>query len=212
MKYYVRWKIIVKFQDQKTSEKVPTNVHIEPKAKKPQWNIDKEIKKELEDSATENIEEFVTQDLNFDDDFSNNTPPAIEIKKENNTNTITDVSDEFFNEEFEIFPLKKESPKEVKTTKAWSEQFSENHNGPSIQTDGQLPLQTNSNGDKVFKFYWLDAWEDRFLKPGVVYLFGKTYVNPSNKQAGCVSCCVVVKNVNRQIFLLPREYVSMNIY
>ncbi|XP_013168411.1 PREDICTED: DNA polymerase alpha catalytic subunit [Papilio xuthus] len=192
--------------ERKTNENTHTNVHTEPKPKKPEWNIDKEIKKELEDSATENIEEFITQDLNFDDDFSNNTPTNTEIKKETNTfNSVTDVCDEFFNEEFEIFPLKKESPKEVKTSN-WSEQFSENHNGPSIQTDGQLPLQTNSNGDKVFKFYWLDAWEDRFVKPGVVYLFGKTYVNPTNKQAGCVSCCVVVKNVNRQIFLLPREY------
>ncbi|CAG4963801.1 unnamed protein product [Parnassius apollo] len=187
-----------------------SNGHTKPK--KPEWNIDKEIKRELEDSATQNIEEFQTQEIDFDDDFSNNpTPvPRPEVKKEitSTADTITDVAEEFLNEEFEIFPVvDKEPPKELKTlSTTWTEQFNENQNVQSIQTDGQLPLQTNSNGEKVFKFYWLDAWEDRFVKPGVVYLFGKTYVDPSNKQAGCVSCCLVVKNVNRQLFLLPREY------
>lgn len=87
--------------------------------------------------------------------------------------------------------------------------MNENQTTSAIQTDGNLPLQTNENGDKVLRFYWLDAWEDRFVKPGVVYLFGKVYVNPSNTKEGCLSCCVVVKNVNRQLFLLPREFVSI---
>lgn len=138
-----------------------------------------------------------------------------DVKKENipsSVNTITDVAQEFLNDDFEIFSeLKKESPKakELKPlTSNWSEQGMDNQVTASVQTDGQLPLQTNENGENILKFYWLDAWEDRFVKPGVVYLFGKVYVNPSNKKAGCVSCCLVVKNVNRQLFLLPREYVS----
>lgn len=124
--------------------------------------------------------------------------------------TITDVAEEFLNEEFEIFPTKKESPKELKPlTSTWPDQMCENQVLSSVHVDAQLPLQTNENGDKVMKFYWLDAWEDRFVKPGVVYLFGKVYVNPSKKREGAISCCLVVKNVNRQIFLLPREYVSI---
>lgn len=142
-------------------------------------------------------------------------PKAPDVKKENMTisvNTITDVAQEFVNDDFEIFSKsKKVSPKkkELKSlTSNWSEQVMDNQVTASVQIDGQLPLQTNENGEKILKFYWLDAWEDRFIKPGVVYLFGKVYANPSNKKAGCVSCCLVVKNVNRQLFLLPREYVS----
>lgn len=182
---------------------------------KHEWKIDKEIKQELDDSATQNIEEFQTQDIDFDDDFSNHaTTPTVEVKPEapSNTTTERDVAEEFLNEEFDIFsPLPKKLHKEVKPlTSTWSEQMGDNQATVTVQTDGQLPLQTNDDGEKVLKFYWLDAWEDRFVKPGVVYLFGKVYVNPSNKKAGCVSCCLVVKNVNRQMFLLPREYVGLN--
>lgn len=140
---------------------------------------------------------------------------APNVEKENITSsvtTITDVVQEFLNDDFEIFSEpKKESPKEKELkplTSNWSEQGMDNQVTASVQTDGQLPLQTSENGEKILKFYWLDAWEDRFVKPGVVYLFGKVHLNPSNKKAGYISCCLVVKNVNRQLFLLPREYVS----
>ncbi|XP_046970891.1 DNA polymerase alpha catalytic subunit [Vanessa cardui] len=183
-----------------------SNGHV---AKKSEWKIDKEIKKELEDSATQNIEEFQTQEINFDDDFSNDAALCAvpEVKEETPTvsNTITDVAEEFLNEDFEIFPTKKE-PKELKPLSSnWADQ-NQNQVVSTVQTDGQLPLQTNKEGEKVLKFYWLDAWEDRFVKPGVIYLFGKVYVNPANKKAGCASCCLVIKNVDRQLFLLPREY------
>lgn len=185
------------------------------KIKKPEWNIEKEIKQELNETLTPNIEEFETQDIDFDDDFSNDAKTS-QVKNEpvstgtSTENPTTDITDEFFNDEFEIFPLpKKETTKELKPlTSTWPEQGGDNQTVSSVQSDGQLPLQTNETGEKVLRFYWLDAWEDRFVKPGVIYLFGKVYVDPSNKKAGCVSCCLVVKNVNRQIFLLPREYVS----
>ncbi|XP_026726379.1 DNA polymerase alpha catalytic subunit [Trichoplusia ni] len=194
---------------QKSESPKPTK----PTLKKPEWKIDREIKQEVEDSATQNIEEFTdTQDINFDDDFSNDAAPApqaVEVKSEilpSTGETITDVAEEFLNEDFEIFAVKKESPKELKPlTSTWSEQMGENQAVATVSLD-QLPLQTKENGDKYLKFYWLDAWEDRFVKPGVVYLFGKVYVNPSNKKEGSASCCLVVKNVNRQLFLLPREY------
>ena len=186
-----------------------------PTPKKPEWKIDREINQELEDSATHNIEHFQTQDLDFDDDFSNDAAPKPEeVKKEtipSTAETIGDVAEEFLNEDFDIFPAKKESPKQLKPlTSTWSDQMGENQVAAMVQLDGPLPLHTNENGEKVLRFYWLDAWEDRFVKPGVVFLFGKVYANPSNKKAGCVSCCLVVRNVNRQMFLLPREYVSID--
>lgn len=51
----------------------------------------------------------------------------------------------------------------------------------------------------------MDAFEDIFKQPGVVFLFGK--VKPVNLDT-YVSCCVVVKNIERRIFLLPRNAVS----
>lgn len=183
-------------------------------SKNAKWNINPEIKQEVEDTATQNIEEFHSLDIDLGDDFSNE--PITNVKEEIPTteNTLTDVADEFLNEDFEIFSAPKTaSPKELKPlTSSWSEQMGTNQDIALVQSDGQLPLQVNENGEKYLRFYWLDAWEDRFVKPGVVYLFGKVYVNPSNKKAGCVSCCIVVKNVNRQMFLLPREYVSIDYY
>lgn len=208
------------FQEQDPHIETDTKPHLtvkplvdKPLPKKTGWTIEKEIKKELEDSATQNIEEIHTQDIDFDDDFSNGATTPTEVKKEEapSSNTITDVAEEFLNDDFKIFsPFKKQSPKQLKPLASnWSELANENQVTASIQTDGKLPLQSNENKEKILKFYWLDAWEDRFVKPGVVYLFGKVYVNPSNKKEGCVSCCLVVKNVNRQLFLLPREYVSI---
>nr|XP_006813201.1 PREDICTED: DNA polymerase alpha catalytic subunit-like [Saccoglossus kowalevskii] len=65
-----------------------------------------------------------------------------------------------------------------------------------------LPLTTNDDGDQVFRFYWFDAYEDHYKQPGIVYLFGKVWI----ESAKChVSCCVAVKNIERRVYLLPRE-------
>jgi len=37
---------------------------------------------------------------------------------------------------------------------------------------------------------------------GVVYLFGKVYVEDAKAY---VSCCVVVKDIPRRVYFLPRE-------
>ena len=62
---------------------------------------------------------------------------------------------------------------------------------------------------KVFRFYWLDAYEDSYKQPGTVYLFGKSFADSIKKY---VSCCLVVKNIDRKIFLLPREKVGIGGY
>lgn len=57
---------------------------------------------------------------------------------------------------------------------------------------------------EVFRFYYLDAYENPYKNPGTVYLFGKTYI-PSH-DIYC-SCCVMVHCIPRRIYLLPRKYV-----
>lgn len=73
-----------------------------------------------------------------------------------------------------------------------------------VQVDSsQLPLVEGPEGEMVFRFYWLDAFEDQYSRPGVVFLFGKVWI----ESAKChVSCCVTVKNIERTMYLLPREF------
>ncbi|XP_020388539.2 DNA polymerase alpha catalytic subunit [Rhincodon typus] len=72
-----------------------------------------------------------------------------------------------------------------------------------VQVDaGRLPLVTGLEGEQVFRFYWVDAYEDQYHQPGVVYLFGKVWIESAKTH---VSCCVAVKNIQRTIYLLPRE-------
>ncbi|XP_037549936.1 DNA polymerase alpha catalytic subunit-like [Nematolebias whitei] len=73
-----------------------------------------------------------------------------------------------------------------------------------VQVDSsQLPLVEDADGEQVFRFYWLDAFEDPYIQPGVVYLFGKVWIESAKFH---VSCCVAVKNIERTMYLLPREY------
>lgn len=60
--------------------------------------------------------------------------------------------------------------------------------------------------EEVFRFYYLDAYENPYKNPGTVYLFGKTYV--PNHDVYC-SCCVMVHCIPRRIYLLPRKYVRI---
>ncbi|XP_051969816.1 DNA polymerase alpha catalytic subunit-like isoform X2 [Xyrauchen texanus] len=73
-----------------------------------------------------------------------------------------------------------------------------------VQVDSsQLPLVEGPDGEMFFRFYWLDAFEDQYSQPGVVYLFGKVWIESAEAH---VSCCVAVKNIERTMYLLPREH------
>ena len=68
--------------------------------------------------------------------------------------------------------------------------------------DGTLNLDEESR----LPMYLIDAHEE-IAHPGTVYLFGKTPVG-DNQYA---SCCVVVKSVNRTVFVVPKEPISLPI-
>lgn len=93
-------------------------------------------------------------------------------------------------------------------SKAWDDDFTQ----VTLETDTKednvnltLPLITDKDGDKILRFFWWDASEDPIRQPGTVYLYGKVFCD-NIKQF--VSCCVVVKNIPKRVFVLPREYVS----
>ncbi|CAG0901514.1 unnamed protein product [Darwinula stevensoni] len=70
---------------------------------------------------------------------------------------------------------------------------------PVAINQGTLPFLMNDDGKKVLHFFWLDATEEPFTQPGVVYLFGKVQVEGEN-----VSACIAVHQIPRRIYLLPR--------
>ncbi|XP_015123944.1 DNA polymerase alpha catalytic subunit [Diachasma alloeum] len=74
-----------------------------------------------------------------------------------------------------------------------------------ISVDLSTVVTTNSSGDSVLRFFWLDASEDPYRQRGVVNLFGKVHLESTNTY---VSCCVTVKNIPRRIYILPRETLS----
>uniref|UniRef100_A0A914WTA6 DNA polymerase n=1 Tax=Plectus sambesii TaxID=2011161 RepID=A0A914WTA6_9BILA len=73
--------------------------------------------------------------------------------------------------------------------------------------DGDV-LETNEDGEKVLKMFWLDAFEDPFKHPGTVYLFGRIPLKGTKNQSA--SCCVMVKNIERVVYFLPRETRFVN--
>jgi len=77
--------------------------------------------------------------------------------------------------------------------------------GNAIDLTEIAPQLVKTKDEKeVFRFYYLDAYENPYKNPGTVYLFGKIYV--SSHDTYC-SCCVMVHCIPRRIYLLPRKYV-----
>ena len=58
------------------------------------------------------------------------------------------------------------------------------------------PLALEGN---LLRFYWLDAHEAN----GHLYMFGKVHNSANGKFE---SCCVTIKNIERNLFVLPREH------
>lgn len=62
--------------------------------------------------------------------------------------------------------------------------------------------------DGSIRLYWYDAYEVPYVRSGNVYLFGRALVPGTENET--VSCCVTVQNVQRNLFLLPREFKLKN--
>ncbi|KAJ1366357.1 hypothetical protein KIN20_026997 [Parelaphostrongylus tenuis] len=66
---------------------------------------------------------------------------------------------------------------------------------------GAEEFYVKDNGIQMIRMYWLDAFEDPVKHSGTVYLFGRVNVRGDN----WASCCIIVKNIYRQVFFLPRK-------
>ncbi|CAG2165802.1 unnamed protein product [Oppiella nova] len=67
----------------------------------------------------------------------------------------------------------------------------------------EVPFEFDDHKNKLISFYWFDAYIDYFRNPSVVYLFGKVFIKDIKR---FVSCCIQVRNIERKIYLLPREH------
>ena len=62
--------------------------------------------------------------------------------------------------------------------------------------------------NNTLKLFWIDAVEDKELYPGKVFLFGKTEM--ANNPQKYIGVCVLISEVNRKIYLLPRPEFKDN--
>jgi len=87
-------------------------------------------------------------------------------------------------------------------------QVCETDQAAEVEPPAALPVTGGKDGvpaleeDGSLHMYWLDAYEDPYNAPGTVYLFGKVR---SDDVTGFSSCAVVVKGLERNVFVLPRE-------
>lgn len=65
---------------------------------------------------------------------------------------------------------------------------------------------SQTTGSKDMRFWFWDAWEDPIKFPGKVFLFGKTPTEKNPREFRSV--CIAIENVDRCLYVLPREFVS----
>lgn len=163
--------------------------------KKPIFETDSIIKASIvEEKQDESIlanTTDCTESMLLDDDFDMTHIEDIELNPSENKENICEITEE-------------------QLLSGWNTLLEGSNNEDitaNIKIDSSdIPLTLNNDGNKTFKFFWWDAFEDRKTQPGVVFFFGKTYCE---SKKSFVSCCVAVRNIDRKIFLLPRQFVSV---
>ncbi|KAI8977403.1 DNA polymerase family B-domain-containing protein [Mycotypha africana] len=91
----------------------------------------------------------------------------------------------------------KQIPSDLQGWKVTDAAMADTFNQDTMKEETQKMDILESN--KHLHFWWYDAYERK--EKGYVYLFGKVLNKGTNKY---VSCCVTVKNIERNLFILPR--------
>ena len=163
-------------------------------------NDDDDADVAMDESATQNIEEVTEAELSSmmeDDDFIEEEAAA---SQQQQTEPKAVPGNRGFQE-----VTKKTATAKPDLSKWCDSTFVPKPESAAVDVQleqGSLPLVANAEGEQVLRLYWLDAYEDPFRHPGTVWLFGKVYIE---KAKAFVSCCLTVRNVKRQVFLLKRE-------
>ncbi|XP_037135270.1 DNA polymerase alpha catalytic subunit [Syngnathus acus] len=146
------------------------------------------------EKEAEVADELVFDSMDFDEPMEVD-PPEPEVREESKTALLAPVKEE------------PQNPALLKTGGSWGlddEEGPVNEAPAEVQVDSsKLPLVEGPDGEQLFRFYWLDAFEDPYTQPGVVYLFGKVWIESAQAHT---SCCVCIRNIERTMYILPREY------
>lgn len=81
-----------------------------------------------------------------------------------------------------------------------TDNFEEEMVAPETKTD---EMKENLNNNEVIKFWYWDAWEDFYKRPGEVFLFGKI-PGPNDTFK---SMCIHVTGIEKIVYLCPRKFV-----
>ena len=82
--------------------------------------------------------------------------------------------------------------------------------GPSVAIASSLAKDCGLSpvgADSSLLLYYYDAYEDPVHTPGTVYLFGKALIPSLSASA---STCLQVTGIQRNVFLLPRQFALLN--
>ncbi|CAH1398889.1 unnamed protein product [Nezara viridula] len=136
----------------------------------------------------------------FSDDFDHE---VIEISDSKEEVCSRDIKLESASPVKDVSPVIKMEVVKDEISEDWDKQIEFDSPATYINVDkSKLPLVKNDSGLEVLRFYYWDAAEEMYSQPGTVFFFGKILIESANTY---VSCCVSVKNIERRIFLLPRE-------
>lgn len=80
-----------------------------------------------------------------------------------------------------------------------TDNFEEEMSAPETKAED---IKENLNNNESIKFWYWDAWEDQFKRPGEVFLFGKI----SGPNGTFKSMCIHVTGIEKIIYLCPRKF------
>jgi DNA polymerase alpha subunit A len=70
-----------------------------------------------------------------------------------------------------------------------------------VKEDIKMDTEIAQEEGSAIRMWWYDAYEMR--DKGTVYLFGKVAEANTNRY---VSCCIIIHNIQRNLYFLPRQY------
>ncbi|CAK5056119.1 unnamed protein product [Meloidogyne enterolobii] len=116
-------------------------------------------------------------------------------------NEIIDVENGKNNFEDNIETLQTEKQKFPKSPSIETKTTTQRKRDASPISIPERPMKLLRVDSDSLKFYFLDAFENIYTKPGTVYLFG--YLNSTDVKPQ--SCCITLRNITKQLFFLKRE-------
>nr|CAD2204020.1 unnamed protein product [Meloidogyne enterolobii] len=116
-------------------------------------------------------------------------------------NEIIDVENGKNNFEDNIETIQTEKQKFPKSPSIETKTTTQRKRDASPISIPERPMKLLRVDSDSLKFYFLDAFENIYTKPGTVYLFG--YLNSTDVKPQ--SCCITLRNITKQLFFLKRE-------